>query len=187
MDPEHSNFLCFLWNGSLYRFLTLCFGIKNAPFIFHRVGRAIILHFNSLGIRLIIYLDDILVLGRTPGQCVRDAQIFVDTLVKLGFHFKIGKCVLKPSQEFFFLGFIWNTVTMQVHLPEEKLLTIHMLSLEILSKKKRWTYHWDIPPPLSKVGVSKSIFFPKSSPQTFNIYENIPYALNFRLRILCNI
>ena len=136
MDPEHSNFLCFLWNGSLYRFLTLCFGIKNAPFIFHRVGRAIILHFNSLGIRLIIYLDDILVLGRTPGQCVRDAQIFVDTLVKLGFHFKIGKCVLKPSQEFFFLGFIWNTVTMQVHLPEEKLLTIHMLSLEILSKKK---------------------------------------------------
>ena len=135
MDPEHSNFLCFVWNGSLYRFLTLCFGIKNAPFIFHRLGRAITLHFHTLGIRIIIYLDDILVLGRTPAQCVKDAQLFVDTLVKLGFNFKIGKCVLKPAQEFFFLGFIWNTVTMQVHLPEEKLLTIHTLSLEILSKK----------------------------------------------------
>ena len=135
MDPEHSNFLCFVWNGSLNRFLTLCFGIKNAPFIFHRVGRAITLHFHTLGIRIIIYLDDILVLGQTPAQCAKDAQLFVDTLVKLGFNFKLGKCVLKPAQEFFFLGFIWNTVTMQVHLPEEKLLTTRTLSLEILSKK----------------------------------------------------
>ena len=42
MDPEHSNCLSFVWNGSLYRFLTMCFGIKNAPFIFDRLGRTMI-------------------------------------------------------------------------------------------------------------------------------------------------
>lgn len=132
MDPEHSNCLSFVWNGSLYRFLTMCFGIKNAPFIFDRLGRTMIRYFNSLGIRIIIYLDDILVLGRSPKHCIRDAQFVVDTLLRLGFHFKIEKCVLEPSQEFFFLGFIWNTMSMQIHLPEEKLMTIRTLSQKSL-------------------------------------------------------
>ena len=48
-----------------------------------------ILYFNSLGIRIIIYLDNILVLGGSPEQCIRDAQFVVDTLLRLGFHFKI--------------------------------------------------------------------------------------------------
>ena len=53
-----------------------------APIIFDRLGR---------GIRMIIYLDDILVLSTTMEQCLIDAQIVVDTLASLGFMIKAKK------------------------------------------------------------------------------------------------
>ena len=74
--------------------------------------------------RIVIYIDDLLVLASSYDQCVRDAQLVVDTLVKLGFHIKVKKCVFTPSQDVFFLGYLWDTRTMVVSLPEEKLVNI---------------------------------------------------------------
>ena len=58
---------------------------ENAPFIFDRLGKAVCYYLSLRGIRIIIYLDDILVLDSTFGKCLKDAQFVVDTLVKLGF------------------------------------------------------------------------------------------------------
>ena len=74
--------------------------------------------------RIVIYIDDLLVLASSYSQCVRDAQLVVDTLVKLGFHIKVKKCVFTPSQDVFFLGYLWDTRAMLVSLPEEKLTNI---------------------------------------------------------------
>ena len=38
----------------------------------------------------------------------------IDTLIKLGFHIKREKCILQPSQHFFFLGYPWDTVKVMV-------------------------------------------------------------------------
>ena len=46
-----------------------------------------------------------------------------------------NKCILEPRQELEFLGIIWNTQTIQMKLPKEKLNKIAQLSREILSKK----------------------------------------------------
>ena len=101
MDPEHRKYLSFVWNGKIYQFRCLCFGLKNAPFIFDRLGKAVRCYLNLRGIRIIIYLDDILVLASTFGKCLKDAQFVVDTLVRLGFYIKVEKCVFTPSQKFF--------------------------------------------------------------------------------------
>ena len=94
--------------------MVLCFGLKTvgfiktlkieeilrifqAPFIFDRLGRSIGIHLKLRGIRMIIYLDDILVLSTTMEQCLIDAQIVVDTLASLGFMIKTKKSVTKPS------------------------------------------------------------------------------------------
>ena len=63
-----------------------------------------------------------------------DAQFVIDKLVELELHIKLEKCSLQPSQNFFFLGFLWDTNTMLCQLPEEKLLNIKALCGEILSK-----------------------------------------------------
>ena len=70
---------------------------------------------------MIIYLDEILVLSTTMEQCLIDAQIVVDTLASLGFMIKAKKSVTTPSQTFFYLGYLWDTVRMTCSLPPEKL------------------------------------------------------------------
>ena len=72
----------------MYQFQVLCFGIKNAPFAFVKIGEAVRDFLFIKGIRMIIYLDDILVLAQSVSQCVKDAQMVVDTLVDLGFFIK---------------------------------------------------------------------------------------------------
>ena len=54
-------------------------------------------------------------------QCLIDAQMVVDTLVSLGFMIKAKKSVTIPSQTFFYLGYLWDTLTMTCSLPSEKL------------------------------------------------------------------
>ena len=60
----------------------------------------------------------------------------VDTLVKLGFHIKVKKCVFTPSQDVFFLGYLWNTRTMVVSLPEEKLANIKFYCTEAMKSTR---------------------------------------------------
>jgi len=124
VDPQHVKYLCFTWKGRLYQFKVLCFGVRNAPYIFDRLGKSVRIFLNLLGVRIVIYIDDLLVLASSFEQCIRDAQLVVDTLVKLGFHIKVKKCVFTPSQDVFFLGYLWNMRAMSVSLPEEKLTNI---------------------------------------------------------------
>ena len=56
--------------------------------------------------------------------------------MELGLHIKLEKCSLKPSQSFYFLGFIWDTNKMICQLPEEKLCRIKSLGKMLISKDR---------------------------------------------------
>ena len=99
------------------------------------MGRSVGIHLKLKGIRLIIYLDDILVLSTSYEQCQIDAQIVVDTLVSLGFMIKAKKSVTTPSQKFFYLGYSWDTITMSCSLPPEKLDNIKFYCREVLKEQ----------------------------------------------------
>ena len=79
IHPDHWKYLTFVWNGHVYQFRVLCFGIRNAPFTFHTLGGAVRDFLSCLGVTMIIYLDDILVLAQTFEQCIKHAQLVVDT------------------------------------------------------------------------------------------------------------
>ena len=70
---HHTEYLCFVWNGQMYKFKVLCFGVKNAPFTFKRLGQTLRKLFNLKGISIIIYRDDILILSETFEKCIKDA------------------------------------------------------------------------------------------------------------------
>ena len=117
----------------MYQFQVLCFGVTSAPYTFDRLGRSVRDYLFKRGVRIIIYLDDILVLAQSFSQCLKDAQFVVDTLVRLGFFIKEKKCNLTPSKHFY-LGYFWDTIEMTCSLSPEKLQNIQAMCRECLKK-----------------------------------------------------
>ena len=81
IDPDHTKYLSFVWNGKIFQFKVLCFGVKNAPFTFNRLGQELRKFFSQRGVSIIIYIDDILVISETSDKCRRDAQFVINKLV----------------------------------------------------------------------------------------------------------
>ena len=69
----------FLWEGNLYEFLCLCFGLGAAPRILIKLLKVPISVLRRLMIRVIIYLDDLLILRNSMSKIftVRHSVIFL--------------------------------------------------------------------------------------------------------------
>ena len=63
-----------------------------------------------MGIRLIIYLDDMVIMAASRDLAIEHTIIAVDLLSSLGFVLNEGKSVLVPTQELEFLRFLVNSV-----------------------------------------------------------------------------
>ncbi|KAI8487030.1 hypothetical protein Bbelb_352900 [Branchiostoma belcheri] len=85
--PVHESFrrlLRFRWKGQIWEFQALPFGLNCAPRVFTKVTKPILAVIRSRGIRIAIYLDDILVLGRTFAQCKENVDFLGwDSLLQL--------------------------------------------------------------------------------------------------------
>ena len=69
----------FHWSGNLYEFLCLCFGLGPAPRIFTILLKIPIVILRRINIRMIIYLDDMLLMGHSIEKIsmCRDTVIFL--------------------------------------------------------------------------------------------------------------
>ena len=65
--------------------------------------------FSQMGVSIITYIDDILVLSESFERYIRDAQFITDRLIELGLHIKWEKCLLQPNQHFYFFNFVVQT------------------------------------------------------------------------------
>ena len=65
IHADQSKFLSFYWEGVLYEFIVLPFGLASAPRVFTKLMKPIIAYLRGKSIRLIIFLDDIAVLGNS--------------------------------------------------------------------------------------------------------------------------
>ncbi len=72
IHPAHHQFLRFQWEGTTYHFQCLPFGLTSAPRVFTKIMRPVVSFLRQVGIRLLIYLDDMLILHqeRDPLQCL---------------------------------------------------------------------------------------------------------------------
>ena len=76
-----------------------------------------------------MYLDDSLQVGATFDQCLYSTQVTFNLLVSCGFIPNWKKSQLVPSQSITILGFLVNSVTMTISLPESKIRSM----LELIS------------------------------------------------------
>ena len=65
LHKESRKFVQFPWNGKLYEFLCLYFGLCPAPRIFTKLLNVPLAVLRRLNMLIIIYLDDMLIIGRT--------------------------------------------------------------------------------------------------------------------------
>ena len=129
VGPKSKIFLRFFWKGVLYQFTCLPFGLSPSARLFTKTLKPVIAFLRSMGIRLLIFLDDILIMADAPERAAEHTEIVIRVLESLGFVIKRKKSVLKPTQAILFLGFIVNSVKMLLLLPEEKLQKLRSSAL----------------------------------------------------------
>ena len=117
-------YLRFSWKGKCYEFTSLPFGLAPAPLIFTKLLKPIVAFLRSQGVRLLVYLDDILLMALSKARLKEHFAIAINLLNNLGFLLNLKKCITEPSQVMEFLGFVINSVEMTLSLPESKVSKI---------------------------------------------------------------
>ena len=118
-------YLKFHWRGQSYQFRSLPFGLATAPRTFTKILRPVVSQLRSMGIRLIIYLDDILILFQSAETLRDHMHIIAQKLESLGFRVNMNKCEWELTQLIDFLGFLLDSLStctcMKLSLPESQI------------------------------------------------------------------
>lgn len=117
---EHQKFLRFLWNGKIFQYTCLPFGISSAPRVFTKIMKPVYAKLRALGFTNIGYIDDSLLCGDSIEECEVNVKTTIELMTTLGFFINTEKSVLKPSKIIIFLGHIIDTEKMLVYLTDEK-------------------------------------------------------------------
>jgi len=121
---SHRKYLRFIYQDRTYKFQCLPFGLSSAPWAFTKTLKPVLAVLWSLGIWVVIYIDDMLLLYQQSKVLQTIFAQVVDLLEKLGFLVKREKCSLIPCQHLFFLGAVLDSTIMTLSLPQPKLTTI---------------------------------------------------------------
>jgi hypothetical protein len=132
---SHRKFLRFIWRNQRYQFRCLPFGLTSSPRIFTKVLKPVVAALRRQGIRLVIFLDDILIMSPTKEVCHRQVKIAVQLLTNLGFVINLKKSCLMPTQEVEFLGFVLDSRNMLIKISTQKCARIIEECKKMLLKK----------------------------------------------------
>ena len=135
VHTRHGRFLQFIWKGQTYRYTALPFGLSTSPFCFTKVTKPIVQYLRSQGVRVVFYLDDVLLLAQTRRGAQENRRRVVHLLGKLGFSLNHEKSDFVPRQSFSYLVLQWDTRSMQVRLPEDKVAEIHSLAANLQDRR----------------------------------------------------
>ena len=164
----------FLWRGELYQCLTLMFGMAPAPRLFTKLLKVPMSVLRRLLIRLVIYIDDIIIMAQTreEAEMAKDTTIFL--LQALGFTINWKKSVLTPCKELIYLGVKVNSTTMTLQVPEEKISYLRKTCEKTLQRNKISARQ--LSSVMGKLRATAQAFSPAPL-QLRNIQENLKMAL----------
>ena len=101
--------LRFAHRGLVYQFRALPFGLSPAPWIFTQVMNRFREFLVQQGIRIVMYLDDWLILDQSRQVVRRNVAIILEWCARLGLSVNMEKSEFDPCQSFTFLGARFNT------------------------------------------------------------------------------
>ena len=135
MNAHHKKYLRFKWQETLYEFQCLPFGLGSAPRDFTKLLKPVIAFLRRLGMRLIIYLDDILIMNQREQELLQDGKTTVNLLEHLGFIINVKKSIPIPQKKLEFLGMMIDSETMMMSLPERKVTQVTEKCTQLLKNQ----------------------------------------------------
>jgi len=133
---DHQPYLRFTVGQEHYQFTCLPFGLSCAPWAFTKVMKPVAIFLRSMGVRMVVYIDDILLMADTAAQVKTHLEALMFLLTSLGFVINMPKSVTIPTQQIEFLGMKVDSVSLQLSLPGEKLHHIRMEVSQHLQKSQ---------------------------------------------------
>ena len=131
---ENRKYLWFIFNDLIYEFQCLTIRVV-ALRTFTKVVKSVSTLLRQRGLRVIIYLDNLLLLHPDPKELEKLFPNVCQLLTNLGFLIKKEKCSTAPVQSLVFLGAVVNSVTLTLAVPLPKL----QCEAEAVKKRKIWS------------------------------------------------
>ena len=135
ISESDRKYLRFRWRDKIYQFNCLPFGLSCAPWVFTKITKAVTAVLREMGIRLIIYIDDMLIIAESETLLKDHIQGIIYLLENLGFVINFPKSLLEPKKIIEFLGFLVDSNAMELKLPGDKLKSIRGEAKRILTSE----------------------------------------------------
>ena len=132
--PEHRKFLRFRWEGSLFQFNSLPFGLASGPRLYTKLLKPVVSFLRRLGFRLVIYLDDLILMNQHAETLIMERNTCLWLLTHLGMLINWEKSILEPCQNLDYLGFVVDSLRLTLSLPPEKVAKIKKACQNLLKK-----------------------------------------------------
>ena len=122
--PASRDLLGFAFEGNVYRFRALPFGLKPAPRLFTRLVSCVAAYLRQQGLRVFCYLDDWLLVASSRALLSRQLAFLLRTVQALGFLINWEKSELMPTQCPTFLGAVIDIPRQLAQPSPERVATI---------------------------------------------------------------
>jgi hypothetical protein len=125
IHPRYRDYFIFRFRGQFYRYRGAVFGISSLPRAWKKLLAPVIAFIRSFGIRIAIFVDDLLLCASSYTLCAQDAQDVIVILWWLGFNIA-PKCMptLQPSQTVTWTGVVIDSIMMEFRMPPNRLIKI---------------------------------------------------------------
>lgn len=136
--PVHEDdrkYLGFSWKQKYFVWNVLPFGLQSSPYFFCKVLRPVIEYLRTLGIRLVAYVDDILICAKNS-DITSHTDLVLNTLRQLGFHINLEKSSLNPEHSKEFLGYVivTNEDSVFLKVPKQRIHKVRSDIRRVLSR-----------------------------------------------------
>ena len=102
---KHRKYLGFSWEGNVYRFVVLPFGLSSAPYVFTKMMHPLVRLWRSKGLKAVVYLADGICALQNEIEARTASNWVKDTLMKAGWVYNETKSVWAPTRRLQWLGF----------------------------------------------------------------------------------
>jgi len=147
--PIHEDswkFFGVFWKGIYYVFAVLPFGWKSSPYIYHSITEAVAMYCRSLGIPMVVWIDDMLGMTEQKHRASLDEDQFQSALramvvvskilFQAGYFIGLSKCCLIPEKVMTYLGIQCDSLRARFSVPEERVLKYLPILQDLISKSR---------------------------------------------------
>ena len=113
IHPSSRRLLQFVVGGRTWQFQVLCFGLTTAPQVFTRVMVPVLAFLHRMGVRILRYLDDWLILASSREGAIWATDQVLELCQTLGIVVNLEKSTLSPAQSVDYLGVGIDSQTFQ--------------------------------------------------------------------------